>query len=109
MQKVTKGQIIPIRFGRDEIEKIDKLLEKSGVKSRSEFIREGVRHYLNTVAETKIITIRKISEEEAKKEILQFIKDRKEVDTFDIANELRLDIDITVKALKELWEEGKVK
>lgn len=109
MQKAARGQIIPIRFGREEIEKIDKLLEKSGAKSRSEFIREAVRHYLNTVAEMKVITIRKISKEQAKKEILEFIRDRKEADTFDIANELRLDIGTTVQALKELWEEGKVK
>jgi len=109
MQKAVKEQIIPIRFGREEIKKIDKLLEKSGAKSRSEFIRDAVRHYLNTVAETKIITIRKISKEQAKKEILEFIKDRKEADTFDIANELSLDIDITIRALRELWEEGKVK
>ncbi len=109
MQKAVRGQIIPIRFGREEIEKIDKLLEKSGANSRSEFIREAVRHYLSTVAEMKVITIRKMSKEQAKKDILEFIKNRKEADTFDIANSLRLDIDITIRALKELWEEGKVR
>jgi Mn-dependent DtxR family transcriptional regulator len=57
----------------------------------------------------KVIKIRKISKEQAKKEIVQFIKNRKEADTFDIANELRLDMDLTVKALRELWEEGRVK
>jgi Mn-dependent DtxR family transcriptional regulator len=57
----------------------------------------------------KIIKIRQISKEQAKKEIVQFIKNRKEADTFDIANELRLDMDLTVKALRELWEEGRVK
>ncbi len=109
MQKAARGQIIPIRFGREEVKKVDELLEKSGANSRSEFIREAVRHYLNTVAETKIITVRKISKEQAKKEILEFIKNVKEADTFDIANALRLDTDITIRALKELWEEGKVK
>lgn len=109
MQKAARRQIIPIRFTKDAIDKIDKLLEKSGAGSRSEFIREAVRYYLDTVAETKIITIRRISKEQAKKEILEFLKDRKEADTFDIANELGLDIDITVQALKELWEEDKVK
>ena len=109
MQRTTLEEIIPIRFAKGEITKIDRLLEKSGINSRSEFIREAVRHYLNTVGEIKVIKIRKISKEEAKKEILQFIKDKKETDTFDIANELRLDMDVTIKALKELWEEGKVK
>ncbi len=57
----------------------------------------------------KIIKIRQLSKEQAKKEIVQFIKNRKEADTFDIANELRLDMDLTIKALRELWEEGRVK
>ena len=30
--------------------------------------------------------------------IVQFLEDRKEVDTFDIANELRLDMDVIIKA-----------
>ncbi len=55
----------------------------------------------------KVIKLRKLSKEQAKKEIIQFIKNRKEADTFDIANELRLDMDLTVKALRELWEEGR--
>lgn len=58
---------------------------------------------------TKLIRIRKLGKEHAKKEIIQFLKDRKEADTFDIANELRLDVDVTVKALRELWEEGRIK
>ncbi len=109
MQRTARGQVVPIRFNRDEIANIDKILAKSGEKSRSGFIREAVRHYLNTVAEMKVITIRKISKDQAKKEILKFITDRKEADTFDISNELKLDMDLTIKALKELWEEGKVK
>ncbi|MGH9877756.1 MAG: ribbon-helix-helix domain-containing protein [Nitrososphaerales archaeon] len=109
MQRTTRQEIIPIRFTRNEITKIDRLLEKSGINSRSEFIREAVRHYLNTVGETRVIKIRQISKEQAKKEIVQFLKNRKEADTFDIANELRLDIDVTIKALRELWEEGRVK
>jgi len=109
MQKETREQIIPIRFSKDELTNIDRLLQRSGARSRSEFIREAVRYYLNTVAQMQVVRIRKVSMDQAKKEILDFIKDRKEADTFDIANGLRLDMDITVKALRELWEEGMVK
>jgi hypothetical protein len=34
---------------------------------------------------------------------------KKEAETFNIANYLRLDLNLTMKALKELWEEGRVK
>jgi metal-responsive CopG/Arc/MetJ family transcriptional regulator len=103
-----KANIIPIRFSKREIEKIDKMLEKSGSRTRSEFIREAVHHYIDTVAEMKVISIREIGKEEAKREILEYLKRKDQADTFDIANDLKFDINLTVESLRELWEEGKV-
>lgn len=48
------GQIIPIRFGREKIKKINKLLDKSGTESRSEFIREAVKHYLKLLRKRRL-------------------------------------------------------
>jgi hypothetical protein len=57
----------------------------------------------------KVIEIRSnVTLKEASAEILAYLKKRKEAETFDIANDLRLDLDLTVKALKQLWEKGKV-
>jgi DNA-binding MarR family transcriptional regulator len=57
----------------------------------------------------KIIEIRgNVSLKQASEEILAYLKEHKEAETFDIANDLRLDLDTTVKVLKKLWEEGKV-
>jgi len=108
MQKSVKSKVIPIRFGEDELQKINSLLDKTGLRSRSEFIREAVQYYLENVAEMRIIELRDISKDQAKKEILEYIKERKEAETFDIANDLRLDLNFTMKALKELWEEGRI-
>jgi len=108
MQKSVKSKVIPIRFGEEELQKIDSLLDKTGLRSRSEFIREAVQYYLDNVAEMRIIELRDISKDQAKKEILEYIKERKEAETFDIANDLRLDLKLTMKALKELWEEGRI-
>lgn len=109
MQKTKpKTNVVPIRFSKREIEKIDKMLEKSGSRTRSEFIREAVHHYIDTVAEMKVISIREIGKEQAKKEILEYLTKKDQADTFDIANDLKLDINVTVKSLRELWEEGKV-
>jgi DNA-binding MarR family transcriptional regulator len=46
--------------------------------------------------------------QQARTEILAYLNEHKEAETFDIANDLRLDLDLTVKVLKKLWEEGKV-
>lgn len=55
----------------------------------------------------KVIELRDMSKGQAKKEILEYIM-KKEAETFDIANDLRLDLNLTMKALKELWEEGRI-
>jgi len=110
MQKtVEKETIVPVRFSKGEVEKIDKAVERLGAKSRSAFIREATERYIQEVGGLKVVEIREnVSLEDAEAEILAYLRERKEAETFDIANDLRLDLELTVKALKELWEEGKV-
>ena len=110
MQKtVEKETIVPVRFSKGEVEKIDKAVERLGAKSRSAFIREAAEKYIQEVGGLKVVEIREnVSLQDAEAEILAYLRERKEAETFDVANDLRLDLDLTVKALKELWEEGKV-
>lgn len=110
MQKViAKETIVPIRFPKHELEKIDEAAKRVGAKSRSAFIREATEKYVQEVGGLKVIEIRKnISLKEARAEILAYLKENQEAETFDIANDLRLDLDVTIKVLKQLWEEGKV-
>lgn len=110
MQKVIERElIVPVRFSKSEIEKIDKAAQRLGAKSRSAFIRDATEKYIQEVGSLKVIEIRKnVSLRDAKAEILAYLRRHKEADTFDIANDLRFDLDLAVKALKELWEEGKV-
>jgi predicted DNA-binding protein len=110
MQKVIeKETIVPIRFAKQELQKIDEAAKRVGAKSRSAFIRQATERYIEEVGGLKIIEIREnVSFKQAGEEILAYLKEHKEAETFDIANDLRLDLDITVKVLKKLWEEGKV-
>jgi len=110
VQKVIeKGTIVPIRFPRYELEKIDEAAKRVGAKSRSAFIREATEKYVQEVGGLRVIEIRKnVSLKDARTEILAYLKGHKEAETFEIANDLRLDLDLTVKVLKKLWEEGKV-
>jgi len=109
MQKTVERLVVPVRFSRDEVEKIDKTVERLGLRSRSELIREATEKYIQEAGSLKVIELRdNVSLQEAKAEILAYLRHHKEAETFDIANDLRLDLNLTVKALKELWEEGKV-
>jgi len=57
----------------------------------------------------KVIEIRTdVTVKDAKAEIVAYLRKHKEAETFDIANDLRLDLDIAVRALKELREESRV-
>jgi metal-responsive CopG/Arc/MetJ family transcriptional regulator len=110
MQKVIeKETIVPVRFPKHKLERIDEAAKRVGAKSRSAFIREATEKYVQEVGGLKVIEIRKnVSLKEARAEILAYLKEHKEAETFDIANDLRLDLDVAVKVLKQLWEEGKV-
>lgn len=101
--------MIPVRFEHEQVQAIDEVMSKIGARSRSEFVREAVRHYLDTVKEMKIIRVRSLSKEQAKREIVDYLRDKKEAETFDIANDLRLELELTMQALRELWEEGSIK
>jgi len=84
-------------------------VKRLGAKSRSAFIREATEKHIQELGGLKVVEIREnVSLQDAKSEVLAYLREHKEAETFDIANDLRLDLDLTVKALKELWEEEKV-
>gem|GEM_PF-1217332 len=106
---VERESIVPVRFSKREIERIDKAVERVGAKSRSAMIREATQKYLQEVGSLKVIELRNdVTLKDARAEIVTYLRKHKEAETFDIANDLRLDLQLTVKALKELWEEGRV-
>jgi metal-responsive CopG/Arc/MetJ family transcriptional regulator len=110
VQKVAERQlIVPVRFSEREAGAIDKAVQRLGARSRSALIREATEKYIRETGSLKIIEIRNdVTTKDAKAEIVAYLEKHKEAETFDIANDLRIDLDLTVRALKELWEEGKV-
>jgi len=104
-----REQSIPTRLTSNQVRKIDRLVKRLGLRSRSEFIREAIDHYINEVGGMKVIEIREVSVDQAKKEIVEYLEQKSEADTFEIANDLRLTLDLTTKALKDLWEGGRIK
>ena len=110
MQKLAERElIVPVRFSQREIDAIDKAVQRLGTRSRSALIRDAAQKYIRETGSLKIIEIRNdVTTKDAMIEIVAYLRKHKEAETFDIANDLRIDLDLTVKALKELWGEGKV-
>lgn len=86
--------------------RIQELVDEGMYTSVSEFIRDAVREKLEDI---EVMDLRDISYKEAKKEILNYIKSKGRAWTSEIADDLRLDLEIVVKVLNELSNEGKIK
>lgn len=105
---IEKEKIVPIRFPKQELQKIDEAAKRVGAKSRSAFIRQATEKYVDEVDALKVIEIKEnVSLGQASEEILAYLKEHKEAETFDIANDLRLDLQLTVKVLKKLGKKDK--
>ena len=63
----------------------------------------------NSSRSIKVIYIRDVSREKAKKEIIGYVKNNKKAYTSNIADALRLDFDLVLEIIKELMKEGRVK
>ncbi len=110
MQRLAEREaVVPIRLSPDEIDSLDAAVVKLRAKSRSALIRDAIQKYIRDMGGIKVIEIRNdVTQKDAMREIVAYLKKHKEADTFDIANDLRLDLNLTVNSLNQLWEEGRV-
>jgi len=110
MQRLNKREaVVPVRFSANEIAALDAAVTKLGARSRSALIRNATQKYIQDMGGLKVIEIRSnLTVKEATREILTYLRKHKQAETFDIANDLRLDLDLTVRSLRQLWGEGKV-
>jgi Arc/MetJ-type ribon-helix-helix transcriptional regulator len=98
-------QMMGVRLTEREEEEIRRLVVAGMFVSASEFIRDSVR---KNIAMLKAIELRPVSKTAAKKEILAYLRKRKEAYASDIAEELQLDLDLVFTVMKELASEGVV-
>lgn len=98
-------QMMGVRLTEREEGEIKKLVEAGLYISVSEFIRDSVR---KSLASLKAVEFRNITRSEAKKEILGYMKTRREAYASDISEELGLDLDIVFSVMRELADKGVV-
>ncbi len=91
-----------------EVEKeLNLIVEKLKV-SKAEAIREAIRHFAEELKGIEVVELREIPKEQAKKEILEYIKGKDRVWADEIAEALRIDLSLVNDILMELWCEGYV-
>lgn len=88
-----------------ESEDLNAIVEKLGI-SKAEAIREAIKYYAEYLRGLEVITYRKVSKEQAKKEIEKYIKGKKRVWADEISDYLQLELGFVNEVLLELWKEG---
>lgn len=105
MQKQESG-LVSARLSPKEMEEIQNLVEEGFYMNTADFVRMSVREKLESI---KVVDVRDISKEKAKKEIIEYMSENKKAYPSDIADGLQIDFDLVLEILKELSKEGRVK
>jgi len=106
--KVVKRATIPVSLPINIVEKIEELRAKLGYRSRNDVIREAIKRFIEEMKETKVIYVRDITLEQAKKEILEHLKRHGSAYVSEIAEDLGIKIEMAFRAVEELEKEGVV-
>jgi Arc/MetJ-type ribon-helix-helix transcriptional regulator len=88
-----------------EIEEINMLVNAGIYLSVSDFIREAVRDKLRA---TKVIKVRDIDYNTAKKEVLGYYHSYHEAYDYEVAEDLEIDYELVCEITEELEREGRL-
>jgi len=106
MQQQEKNDLVSARLSSREAEAIERLVEEGFYMNTADFVRMAVREKLESIS---VINVRNVSEEKAKKEVLDYLKSNKKAYPSDVADALQLDFDMVLSIVKELISEGRIK
>lgn len=83
--------------------------ENASLRQEIEQIKQKLSELEERITEEKVIVLREISREEAKEEIRQLFSSGRTLYYSDIAEELRLDLELVVDICRELQESGELR
>lgn len=86
---------------------LNRISMKTGA-SKAQVIRQAIRAYTEEIEGMEVVKLRNISRQQAKKEILDYLKGCDRAWTSDIADSLKLDIVFVNGILEELWSEDEI-
>jgi len=103
----VKGYVYPLKLPQDSLDALAKIIDKLGC-SKAEAIRDAINYYADYLQGLEVVNLRNLSEEEAKREIQEYLRGKDRVSADEISDELRIDMGIVNKVLLGLWQEGDV-
>ena len=95
--------------GEREYEIVEKLVRAGAARSVADLVRQAVREYMNELGSNKLIVFRDVSMAQARREILDYLKNHPGVVWPDeMAEELGIDYRLVLQVVQQLTGEGRV-
>ena len=101
----ANARAVGAKLTQVECLEIEKLVNAGVYLNVSDFIRSAVREKLESI---RVVRVRDVKYEDAKKEVLGYLKSYHESYPHQIAEDLELDYDLVWKISEELKKEGRV-
>ena len=93
----------------EEYRRVERLVRAGAARSIAELVREAVAEYINKLEAGKLVILREIPMEEARRKVEDYLKSRAGVVWPDeMAEELGIDYRIVLSVVQSLLKEGKV-
>jgi len=106
--KVVKRANVPVSLPVSVVKKIEKLRGRLGYRSRNDVIREAIRRFIEEMEEAKVLYVRDVTLEQAKREIVEYLKRHGSAYVSEMAESLGVNIELAFEAVDELEKEGVV-
>jgi len=93
----------------EEYARIERLVRAGAAKSVAQLVRQAVREHAEKLGSVKLLSLRDITPEQARKEIEEYLRSHSgAVWPDEMAEELGIDYRIVLKVVQELLREDKV-
>lgn len=100
--------VVSLRLPPDLLDEVDRLVRRSGMRSRTEFVQRALERYAEEIREAKVVQVRPYTEEEAIEAILGYVDAHPGAYVSDMAEALGMDLDLAFRLVAALAEEGEL-
>ena len=106
--KTARKPTISLRLPERLLGEIDGLVQRTRMRSRTEFVERAVEAYVDELREARVVVVKEWTEGKARAAMLRFLKGKKAMYVTDIAESLGMDLDLAFRVASSLAKEGKV-
>ena len=107
-EKDRRKPTVSLRLPPNLLERVDELVRRTGMQSRTEFIQRALEAYLEEIAEGRVVRLKPYTDVEARSAILDYLEGHPGTYVSDMAEALAMDVDLAFQVVRRLAREGEV-